>query len=198
MSSNIEKGKKKPGDKALRKQRNNYAFIDSQNINLSIQNLGWTLDFRKFRKYLIDKYGITKAFIFIGYVAQNQSLYTNLQKFGYILVFKPTLTLPTGKVKGNVDAELVLHAMIEYDNYNKALIVTGDGDFYCLVDYLMKNNKLLHLMIPDRHKYSSLFRKLRSYLVFMNNLKGKMVYKRIKKKKRGIAAGRNPLVNPSS
>jgi len=116
------------------KAQNNYAFIDSQNLNLSIREQGWILDFRKFRTYLKDKYGIAKAFIFIGYVPQNQDLYTNLQKDGYILIFKPTLSLPSGGVKGNVDAELVLHAMIEYKNYDKALIITGDGDFYCLVD----------------------------------------------------------------
>ena len=85
------------------------------------------------------------AFLFIGYVYENQNLYINLQKDGYILVFKPTLRLPDGKVKGNVDAELVLHAMIEYNNYDRALIITGDGDFYCLVDHLLKNDKLLKL-----------------------------------------------------
>lgn len=177
-STSRRKTKKKVRTKVLRKQRNNYAFIDSQNINLSIQALGWTLDFRKFRRYLKDKYGISKTFLFIGYVPQNQSLYTNLQKAGYIVIFKPTLTLPSGEVKGNVDAELVLHTMIEYENYDKALIATGDGDFYCLVDYLMKNHKLLYVMIPNKHKYSSLFRKMRPYLVFMNNLKRKLAYKR--------------------
>jgi len=156
----------------MQKNQNNYAFIDSQNLNLSVRNQGWVLDFRKFRKYLDDKYGVTKAFLFIGYVPQNQDLYTNLQKSGFILIFKPTLVLPNKKVKGNVDAELVLHAMVEYDNYDKALIVTGDGDFYCLVDYLIKQNKLLKLMIPDREKFSSLFRKLVPHNVFMNNLNG--------------------------
>jgi len=111
------------------KEQNNYAFIDSQNLNLSIREQGWILDFQKFRTYLKDKYGIAKAFIFIGYVPQNQDLYTNLRENGYILIFKPTLNLPSGGVKGNVDAELVLHTMIEYQNYEKALIVTGDGDF---------------------------------------------------------------------
>jgi len=53
--------------------------------------------------------------------------------------------MPDGKVKGNVDAELVLHTMIEYLNYDRALLVTGDGDFFCLVDYLIKKNKLLKL-----------------------------------------------------
>lgn len=121
---------------------------------------------------------MTEAFLFIGYVYENQDLYTNLQKDGYILIFKPTLRLPTGRVKGNVDAELVLHAMIEYEHYDKALIVTGDGDFYCLVDYLFKNDKLLKLMIPDKDKYSSLFRKMMRRIVFMNNLRGKLEYHR--------------------
>jgi uncharacterized LabA/DUF88 family protein len=109
-------------------------------------------------------------------VPLNQSLYTGLQEDGYILIFKPTLTLPTGKVKGNVDAELVLHTMIEYPNFDKALIVTGDGDFYCLVDYLIKKKKLLKLMIPNERKFSSLFRKLTPHIVFMNNLKDKLEY----------------------
>jgi len=68
--------------------------------------------------------------------------------------------------------------MIEYENYDKALIVTGDGDFYCLVSYLIKQNKLLKLMIPDRNAYSSLLRKLMSHIVFMNELKQKVELKR--------------------
>jgi len=155
---------------------NNYAFIDSQNLNLAIRDQGWVLDFRRFRRYLQDKYQIGKAFIFIGYVPLNQALYTALQKDGFILIFKPTLTLPSGNVKGNVDAELVLHTMIEYPNFDKALIVSGDGDFYCLIDYLIKKNKLLKLMIPNELKFSSLFRKLRPHIVFMNNLKDKLEY----------------------
>ncbi|MCK4421265.1 NYN domain-containing protein [candidate division WOR-3 bacterium] len=156
--------------------QNNYAFIDSQNLNLSIRDQGWILDFKKFRIYLKDKYNITKAFLFIGYVNENQDLYTSLQEFGYILVFKPTLRLPDGRVKGNVDAELVLQAMIEFENYDRALIVTGDGDFHCLVKYLIKKDKLLKLMIPNRQKYSSLFRKMMFHIVFMNDLRGKLAY----------------------
>ena len=157
--------------------KNNYAFIDSQNLNLAIRDQGWNLDFKRFRKYLEDKYDVTKAFIFIGYLATNESLYTSLQKYGYILIFKPTLLLPDGKVKGNIDAELVLHTMLEYANYEKAVIVTGDGDFHCLIDYLKKQGKLLKLLIPDRTRYSSLLRKFAPDMSFMNGLKGKLEYK---------------------
>jgi uncharacterized LabA/DUF88 family protein len=158
----------------LKIHANNYAFIDSQNLNLSIREQGWVLDFARFRVYLADKYGIAKAFVFIGYMRENEPLYNSLRKDGYSLVFKPTLLLPEGGVKGNVDAELVLHAMIEYSNYDKALIVTGDGDFYCLVEYLLKKDKILNLMIPNQKKYSSLYRIIRTEMVFMNDLRGKL------------------------
>ncbi len=99
-----------------------YAFIDSQNLNLGVRSCGWVLDFRRFRLYLKNKYNVSKAFLFIGYISGNESLYANLQRYGYILIFKPTLEIKNGKkvkVKGNVDAELVLHAVVEKDNYDR-------------------------------------------------------------------------------
>lgn len=161
----------------IKNKESNYAFIDSQNLNLSIREQGWELDFRRFRIYLKDKYNVDKAFIFIGYIATNESLYTSLQEYGYILIFKPTLIKPDGKPKGNIDAELVLHTMIEYPNYHKAVIVTGDGDFHCLIEYLKKENKLKRLIIPNRDKYSSLLRKFALEMTFMNDLRVKLEYK---------------------
>lgn len=64
---------------------NNYAFIDSQNLNLGVKSQGWLLDFKRFRVFLRDKYYIEKAFLFIGYVVGNQHLYTSLQEAGYII-----------------------------------------------------------------------------------------------------------------
>ncbi len=144
-----------------------YAFIDSQNVNLGVQSQGWNIDFNKFYIFLKEKYSVEKVFLFIGYIPTNTKLYTSLQKSGYILVFKPVLQSKVkGKavVKGNVDAELVLHAMIEYKNYQKAIIISGDGDFYCLVEYLSDNGKLSKVIVPNNN-YSSLLRKFGSQIV---------------------------------
>lgn len=140
-------------------KENNFTFIDSQNLNLGVRAQGWKLDFARFRVYLKDKYGISKAFLCIGYVKGNEGLYKYLQESGYVCVFKPTLELPDGEVKGNVDAELVLHAMIHINDFDKALIITGDGDFHCLIEYLLKQNKLLALMVPNHRKYSGLLKR---------------------------------------
>ncbi len=159
------------------RETNIYAFIDSQNLNLAISTQGWKLDFKRFRVYLRDKYRVSRAFLFIGYLPTNQNLYISLQEYGYILVFKPTLQLPDGKVKGNVDAELVLHTMIEYQNYDKAVSVTGDGDFFCLIEYLIKQDRLLKLVVPNQFAFSSLLRKFRERIDFMNGLRGKLEHK---------------------
>ncbi|MFA5744989.1 MAG: NYN domain-containing protein [Candidatus Paceibacterota bacterium] len=162
--------------------QNNYAFIDSQNLNLSIRALEWKLDFKRFRVYLRDKYKVSEAFLFIGYIEGNNDLYSSLQTAGFICVFKPTLEYKNGKTKGNCDAELVLQSMIEYPNYNKAVIVTGDGDFYCLAKYLIEKGKLEALIIPNKFKFSALlrFKIFRPYLRFMNDLREKLEYKKEK------------------
>lgn len=158
---------------------NNFAFIDSQNLNLGIKSLGWKIDWRKFRIFLKDKYSVTKAYLFIGYKPCNESLYSLLQEAGYICVFKPTLELKSGEVKGNVDAELVLHTMIQLNNFNKAVIVSGDGDFYCLVKYLIENDKLEKLLVPNK-SYSALLKGLsdvhNNVLAFVFEQRSKIEY----------------------
>ena len=157
---------------------NNYAFIDSQNLNLGVQSLGWKLDHRRFRIYLKEKYNVSVAYLFIGYVQANQDLYSFLQAAGYVLIFKPTLPDKDGEIKGNIDADLVLQAMIDYNKYKKAVIVTSDGDFYSLVKYLYKNNKLERVISPYIKTCSVLLKKTaKEKIVFMENLRKKLKYK---------------------
>lgn len=155
-------------------RQNNYAFIDSQNLNLAIQDCGWNLDFQRFSEYIRARFSVSKAFLFVGYVAEYQFLYTYLRTVGYIIVFKPTLVLPGEKVKGNVDAELVLHAMIQFPHYDRAVIVTGDGDFHCLVEYLHTQKKLARLVVPNKYRYSSLLRRFASDITFLNGTREKL------------------------
>jgi uncharacterized LabA/DUF88 family protein len=162
----------------MRKPLKNYAFIDSQNVNLGIRDAGWKLDWRKFRIYLAEKYAIKTAYMFIGYIERNQDLYMSLQKSGYVLVFKEILKGKDGVIKGNCDAELVLQAMIDYEKYEKAVIISGDGDFACLVRHLVKQGKLEKLLVPNIYKYSALLKKAAAneHWDYMNNLKQKLAY----------------------
>jgi len=166
-----------------------YAFIDSQNLNLGVSKSirrkgkviykGWTLDFKEFRKYLFDKFHVEKALLFIGYIPKYKRLYENLRKFGFKLIFKPVVLKEDRNYKGNIDAELILYSCkIEFEKYNKAVIVSGDGDFYCIHKFLSKENKLGKIIIPNSKSESSLLKEFSPYKVYLENEKGRLELKK--------------------
>lgn len=155
-----------------------YAFIDNQNLNVTIQKLGWKIDWKKFREFLAKQYGVTQAFMFIGYMPEYEDMYEKLHELGYNIVLKPTYDMSKPReeneangqegedkrpMKGNVDTELVLWAMKEINNYDTAVIVSGDGDFYTLVEYLESQKKLNKIVTPS-WQYSGLFKTYESYI----------------------------------
>lgn len=147
-----------------------YAFIDSQNLNLGVSNdirtrsgrliyKGQKLNFHKFRDYLTQKYGVDEAYIFIGLVPTNNKLYTYLQEAGFIIVFKQVTWYidQEGKtiVKGNVDTDITLYAAAKLiDKYDKAIFVSGDGDYLSTYQYIEGLGKLGEIMVPNRYSYS--------------------------------------------
>jgi uncharacterized LabA/DUF88 family protein len=154
---------------------NNYAFIDSQNVHQGIKNLGWILDWERFRIYLKEKYSVQTAYLFLGFMPEYNHRYDYLQKAGFVLKFKPVLPDKRGEIKGNVDADLVLQAMIDYGYYNKAAIITSDGDFYSLVQHLYENKKLEIVISPHIKKCSTLLKKsAKEKIAFMDTLRPKI------------------------
>ena len=166
---------------------NVYAFIDSQNLNLGVQKVGWKMDWRAFRAYLKDEFNVTKAFMFIGYMQGNESLYEHMHELGFLIALKPTVDVSANDrdkedadykptVKGNIDADLVLYAMKELPNYDKAIIVSGDGDFVSLIEYLAGKNKLLKVLTPN-WQYSSLLKPWENYVIRIDQLRNKLAYR---------------------
>lgn len=174
--------------------KGNYAFIDSQNLNVGTQKFGWKMDWQKFRKFLSDEYNVTNAYMFIGYVPEFEPLYEQLHEAGYMIVLKPTYDMtrpqpdPTTEekkegaepeekkpVKGNIDADLVLWAMKEMSNYDKMVLVSGDGDFYSLVEY-MESKKRLHKILTPSFQYSQLYNKYEQYIERLDTHKKELRY----------------------
>ncbi len=161
----------------------NHAFIDGQNLHSGVRALGWKIDHKKFREYLRESFGVTKAFMFVGYMEEHQDLYNALQEAGFICFFKPLLRYDDGTIKGNVDADMVLQVMVDIENYEKAVIVTGDGDFAGLIRHLANIGKLGQVIIPNSRNYSSFFERMDEFgkdkgtFIFMDNLKNKLSYR---------------------
>ena len=155
------------------KSRTNYAFIDSNNVYVSVRNQGWSIDYSKFRKYLKDKHNVSKAFIFIGYIEGSEAIYDSLKEAGFEIIYRPTIEYKVDgetMTKGNVDVELVLKIMTEINNYSKAVVVSGDGDFYAVIKYLKDNNKLRNIIIPDKKKFSVLLKEFENDMLSLTDL----------------------------
>ncbi|MCC7303824.1 NYN domain-containing protein [bacterium] len=124
------------------------------------------MDHKKFRKYLAEKYGVTQAYYFLGFISEDQQdLYDKLQESGFILFFREHSSALKGKKKGNVDCDIVfsiMKRMIEGEEFGRIILVSGDGDYKKLVDFLIKRNKFEKILFPNEKFASSLYQKLGS------------------------------------
>ena len=131
------------------------------------------MDLTRFRVYLEKKYHVTEAYYFLGaYSPFFQDLYTSIQESGYILIFrKHSEALRSGK-KGNVDSDIVFHIMrklADHEDFDKIVLVSGDGDYFRMVQYLIEKDKFARLLAPNEDRMSSLYRTLEpKYYAFLN------------------------------
>ena len=144
---------------------NNQAFIDGQNLRLGTFKTkpSWDVDLERFRIYLGQKYNVSKAYYFIGaYDLRYRNLYNALQEYGYILVFREHAESVLSKKKGNVDTDIVfaiMKSLVEKEKFDKVVLVSGDGDYWRMVDYLIQKRKFKKLLAPSRRNLSSLYKR---------------------------------------
>lgn len=160
----------------------NIAFVDGQNLHLGTTQNNWKINHFKFRKYLKDKYKVEEVYYFLGYISEEeQDLYNNLQKAGFIVLFKEHSVNLKGKKKGNVDTDIVFEIMkklVDKEKFNKIVLVSGDGDYKKLVDYLIKKDKFKKILFPNNDFASSLYKKLGSE--FFDYLENSSIKSKIK------------------
>ena len=173
-----------------KEQIKNIAFIDGQNLYMNTAKKevdSWKINLVRFRIYLEKKYNVAKSYYFLGYVQEsNQELYEEIQNAGFVLVFREHNPAMLGKKKGNVDSDIIFHVMkkmYKKENFAKIILVSGDGDYKLLVDFLIEKNKFEKILFPDKRFASSLYQKLGSeYFDYLENkdVKDKIEYKKEK------------------
>jgi len=158
-------------------QIKNLAFVDGQNlyVNTAKKEINpWRVDLARFRIYLEKKYNVDKAYYFLGYIQEaNQELYEEIQDAGFVLIFREHNPAMIGKKKGNVDSDIIFHIMkklYRQENFNKIILVSGDGDYKLLVDFLIEENKFEKILFLDRKYRSSLYKELsNNYFAYLDD-----------------------------
>ena len=166
----------------------NYAFVDGQNLYMATTNCKtpWVVDLVRFYVYLSQKYNVGRAYYYLGYVNEKyQDIYEEIQKAGFILVFKEHSSVMAGLKKGNVDSDIIFSIMKRLytkEDFNKVILVSGDGDYKMLVEFLIEENKFEKVLFPDRTNRSSLYKSLSNK--FFAYLDDDDIKSKIAKKKR--------------
>ncbi len=163
----------------MRSHERTYVYIDGANLKRGLQSLGWEIDYARFRIWLKEKYGAEKAYIFLGFIPKNEDMYEGLRLAGFELIFKEVSRI-NGVIKGNCDAELVFQIMVDWcpGKFNKAVIVSSDGDYACIANFLAIRNKLAMIISPHL-KCSYLLRKASFPIVDLSLYKDKLMIKDI-------------------
>lgn len=156
-------------------KENNFAYIDGANLHRGIADLGWKLDYKKSRVWLAEKYSVKTAYIFLGLVPKYKELYKYLQECGFVVIFKQVNYTDDGTVKGNCDAILVLNAVSDFyeKKFEKAIIVSSDGDYAELVEFL-KNKKAFLSVVSPGNKCSYLLRRQNTPLLYLDTQRKKL------------------------
>jgi uncharacterized LabA/DUF88 family protein len=167
----------------------NLAFIDGQNLYMGTKtcNQPWEVDLSKLKFYLERKYNVSEIYYFLGYVQnENEELYDEIQKSGLILKFREHNSAMLGKKKGNVDSDIIFNIMkklYKKEDFDKIILISGDGDYKTLVDFLIEENKFEKILFPNRKFASSLYKSPGSE--FYDNLENKDIKEKVCIKEKG-------------
>lgn len=170
--------------------KSNLAFIDGQNLHMGTQSteIPWKVNLLRLRRYLLEKYSVNIAYYYIGFLqSENQSLYEKIQEAGFILIFRKHNCSMVGKKKGNVDSDIIFDVMKKLyrkEEFEKIVLISGDGDYKMLVDFLIEENRFEKILFPNQKYASSLYKGITDK--FFSNLDSISIRKKIgvQKKKR--------------
>jgi uncharacterized LabA/DUF88 family protein len=160
-------------------------FVDGANyFFMQKDGLGWFADSRKLLEY-VRKYGdIVDAYYYIGQdappEAKQQGYLDALPNMGYSLVTKQIKTIfdvknGTSKKKANLDIEIVLDMFNTIDNYDMAILVSGDGDFERPLELLKSRGKKFKVIATEKFVAREIRSVAGMHYIDMNDIKDEII-----------------------
>jgi uncharacterized LabA/DUF88 family protein len=125
-------------------------FVDGSNMFYAQRKAGWHVDYRKVYEYFTRDLEVYNAFYYTSVASPpdpaTEGFLRALTGIGYTVRRKAVkeMTDPeTGAVtrKANLDIEIVIDMLTTLDQYDLAVLISGDGDFERAVELLRSRGK---------------------------------------------------------
>lgn len=120
-------------------------FLDTQNIYHSARNFYQKkVDFWKLVNLLVEERTLVHVFAYViktDLSPKEINFFESLAQMGIKLRIKEAVSYPDGTVKADWDVGLAIDAIRFSPSVDVVILVTGDGDFAPLLEYLKNNGK---------------------------------------------------------
>ena len=120
-------------------------FVDAQNMYHSAKNLyHGKANFKKILEAAVGNRQLIRAFVYVikPETGEEKAFIEALEKSGYEIKVKDLQIFAGGMKKADWDVGMAMDAVILADKVDVAVLVTGDGDFVPLIEYLRVNKGL--------------------------------------------------------
>jgi uncharacterized LabA/DUF88 family protein len=122
-------------------------FVDMQNLYHSAKNLyNARINLPELMKLAAQDRQVVRALVYVvkgGESAEEQSFFGALEKTGFELKMKDLQVFSSGAKKADWDVGMAVDAISQAKQLDVVVLVTGDGDFVPLVDYLQHNGLIV-------------------------------------------------------
>ena len=132
--------------------------IDAANLESSVKDLGWWIDYAKLRNLLDGNKLVQVRNYCVHHGTANQNnFFTFLKKNGYILITKPLKIIKQKEIKkgdlrkANFDVEIAVDVMEMADKFDTLVLFSGDSDFDYLIKILKSKGKRVVVISTKYH-----------------------------------------------
>ncbi len=145
-------------DAGNRRQPVTYAFVDAANVIYRNSDVHpWKIDLRKLHKYLKERFGVERVLYYGGIDNRNQTqvrIYKKMEEWGYELRLNPVKHFVNERgewyTKADVDSRMTFEMMRFLPDYDRAIVLTGDGDFYWVLEFLLQTKEQVRLIASPK------------------------------------------------
>jgi uncharacterized LabA/DUF88 family protein len=131
-----------------------YAFVDAANmIYRNTDPIPWKIDLKKLISYLQKRFDVQQTYYFGGVDDRNAAqlkLYSKLEEWGYILKLNPVKKFVNDRgewyIKADVDSRMTFEMMRLLPEYDRCIVITGDGDYYWVLQYILEQKQAGRLL----------------------------------------------------
>jgi uncharacterized LabA/DUF88 family protein len=135
------------------------AFIDEANITIQAERLGLRIDYKKLLQYLRKNNNLLRAYLYTGVDLESTGLnnfVVMLRRSGYRVVHSRGDERPDGSVKANLDVHLAVDMVSMVEQYDTAILFSGDGDYVPAVEEISRQGVSVDVISMEEHAANNL------------------------------------------